>query len=396
MSKDFVNPWKTIVAMNPETEIWWDSSPLVWPNFKEDFLKGKLSDEEKAWYKGELEGLFWDSPASGWIFKGCTTNPPLSWAVLKTRKEEWANIIREKRKAYKGRSKYGLYQQVYFEVVKRGAEKLLPIFESSGGKFGHISGQVDMQQMRNEAAMKENAEEISALSPNVMVKIPGSSQGIPVFKYLASKGIATNATCVFTVPQIMAVANSVAEGRKIHLKESKTPRFGWRAVCTQMTGRLEDSKAFRGVIDKDNLDIDPLELRAASEAVVKKCARLFRERKLPIKMLTCSARLHRKDDRWYYPHVDMFMGGELVYTIPPKVFGDVLTHYRKLELKPHWNDAVPQPILDKLNQVPYFRLSYEEDGYAVEQFNEIPSLAENESEFLTATREMIEYVGSFV
>jgi transaldolase len=113
-------------------------------------------------------------------------------------------------------------------------------------------------------------------------------------------------------------------------------------------------------------------------------------------MLTCSARLHRKEDRWFYPHVDMFMGGELVYTIPPKVFGDVLTHYRKLELKPHWNDAVPQQTMDKLSQVPYFRLSYDEDGYAVEQFNEIPSLAENEVEFVGATREMIEYMGSFL
>jgi transaldolase len=390
------NPWKTIQAMNPETEIWWDSSPLVWPNFKEDFLKGKLTDAEKAWFKGELEGLFHDAPVQGWIFKGCTTNPPLSWALLKTRKEEWANIIREKRKSYKGRSKYGLYLQVYFEVVKRGAEKLLPIFESSGGKLGHISGQVDMQQMRNEAAMKEMAEQLAALSPNVMVKIPGSTQGIPVFKYLASKGIATNATCVFTVPQIMAVATMVGEGRKIHLKENKTPRFGWRAVCTQMTGRLEDSKSFRGVIDKENLDINPLELRCASEEVVKKCARLFRERNLPIKMLTCSARLHRKADQWFYPHVDMFMGGELVYTIPPKVFGDVLLHYRKLELKPRWNDPVPEEIMEKLNQVPYFRLAVEEDGYAVEQFNEIPSLLENEVEFVGATKEMAEYVGSFL
>ncbi len=395
MSNPLSNPWKAITAMNPETEIWWDSSPLVWPNFKEDFLKNKLSDAEKAWFKDELEGLFWDAPAKGWIFRGCTTNPPLSWAVLKTRKEEWANVIKEKRKAYQGRSKYGLYTQVYFEVVKRGAEKLLPIFEASGGKHGHISGQVDMQQMRNEAAMKEMAEQLASLSPNVMVKIPGSTQGIPVFKYLASKGIATNATCVFTVPQIMAVANSVAEGRKLHLKE-KSQRFGWRAVCTHMTGRLEDSKAFRGVVDKDNLNIDPLEMRAASELAVKKCARLFRERSLPIKMLTCSARLHRCGSDWFYPHVDMFMGGELVYTIPPKVFGDVLLHYRNRDLKPHWKDEVPKETIEKLNQVPYFRLSSEEDGYAVEQFNEIPSLLENEAEFVGATKEMIEYVGTFL
>ncbi len=395
MSNPLSNPWKAITAMSPETEIWWDSSPLVWPNFKEDFLKNKLSDDEKAWFKEELESLFCDAPVKGWIFRGCTTNPPLSWAVLKTRKEEWANVIKEKRKAYKGRSKYGLYMQVYFEVVKRGAEKLLPIFESSGGKYGHISGQVDMQQMRNEAAMKEMAEQLAALSPNVMVKIPGSTQGIPVFKYLASKGIATNATCVFTVPQIMAVANSVAEGRKLHLKE-KSQRFGWRAVCTHMTGRLEDSKAFRGVVDKDNLNINALEMRAASELGVKKCARLFKERKLPIKMLTCSARLHRCGNDWYYPHVDMFMGGELVYTIPPKVFGDVLLHYRNRDLKPHWNDEVPKETIEKLNQVPYFRLASDEDGYAIEQFNEIPSLLENEAEFVGATKEMIEYVGTFI
>ena len=130
------------------------------------------------------------------------------------------------------------------------------------------------------------AEQLADLSPNVMIKIPGTTQGIPVYRHLASKGIATNATCVFTAPQIMMVAKMVDEGRKIHLKESSTPRFGWRAVCTQMTGRLEDSRAFRGVINKENMDISPLELRFASEAIVKKCAALFVERNYPIKMLT--------------------------------------------------------------------------------------------------------------
>ncbi|MBN1838017.1 MAG: hypothetical protein JW820_19320, partial [Spirochaetales bacterium] len=275
-------------------------------------------------------------------------------------------------------------------------QKFLPLFEASGGKYGHISGQVDMHQMRNESFMKEMAEQLASLSPNVMVKIPGSTQGIPVFKHLASKGISTNATCVFTVPQIMAVAHSVAEGRKIHLKESAKPRPGWRAVCTHMAGRLEDSKAFRGVIDKENLDIDAWELRDASEAAVKKCAALFEERDLPIKMLVCSARLHRRGDEWYYPHVEMFMGGNLVYTIPPKVFGHVLLYYRDRELKAGWNDQVPQETLDKLNQVPYFRRAYDEKGYAVEEFNEIPSLLENEAEFVGATREMMDYVGTFL
>ena len=46
--------------------------------------------------------------------------------------------------------------------------------------------------------------------------------------------------------------------------------------------------------------------------------------------------------------------------------------------------------------MPYFRQSFEEDGFAVEQFNEITSLIENEAEFVGATKEMMEYVGSFL
>lgn len=390
------NFWRELVTLNPEQEIWWDSSTLVWPNFKDDFIK-KVPEKDHSWFKEEVESMMYDAPVENWLFRGCTTNPPLSWAVLKSRKAEWDKIIREKARAYRGRSKYGLFLEVYYEVVKRTAEKLLPLFEASEGKYGHISAQVDMHFMRNEEKMIEMAEALASLAPNVMIKVPGSTQGIPVFKHLAAKGIATNATCVFTVPQILAVARSVAEGREIHLKENGKPRFGWRAVCTHMAGRLEDSGAFRGVIDKENRDISALELRTASEAVVKKCAAIFKERDYPIKMLVCSARLHHNlDGSWSYPHIEMFAGGDVICTVPPKVFGQCMLIYKDRPVRPRWDDAVSEKTLDKLLSVNYFKQAYEEDGFAVEQFNEIPSLLENEGEFLRATREMIEYVGSFL
>lgn len=390
------NFWREIVKLNTETEIWWDSSTLLWPNFKESYLK-EIPEKEHGWFKSEVESMMYDAPVEDWLFRGCTTNPPLSWAVLKTRKEEWAQIIREKARTYRGRSKYGLFLEVYYEVVKRTAEKLMPLFEASNGKYGHISAQIDMHFMRHEAKMIEMAETLASISPNVMIKVPGSTQAIPVFKHLASKGISTNATCVFTVPQILAVAKAVAEGREIHLKENENPRFGWRAVCTHMAGRLEDSAAFRGLINKENRDISPLELRTASEAIVKKCAAIFKERNYPIKMLVCSARLHRNmDGSWSYPHMEMFAGGDVVLTVPPKVFGDCMIIYKDRPVSPRWDDPVSEETLNKLLTVDYYRQAYEEDGLAVEQFNEITSLLENEAEFLKATREMIDYVGSFI
>lgn len=392
------NAWREIQKLNDQTEIWWDSSPVVWPNFKSDMQRtGGLTESEKGWMNEELDRMFFNAPVNDWLFRGCTTNPPLSWAVLKTRKTEWAEKIKEIRKGYKGRSKYGLFREVYKEVVRAGAERFMPLFEASNGKFGHISAQVDPLLMKNEAEMREMADELTEIAPNVMIKIPGATRGIPIFKYLASKGVATNATAVFTLSQIMAVAHSVTEGRKIHLEENTEPRHGWRAVCTHMTGRLDDSKALRGVINANNLNINAFELRTASEAVVKKAAQLFDERDLPIKMLTCSSRKHRNEQgEVVYPHIEMFAGGNLVYTVPPEVIGDVLVHYRNKEISGNWNKPVSEEAVQKLNQVEYFRRAYDEDGFAVEEFDEIPSMIENMDAFQMAFREMIDYVGSFL
>ena len=392
------NAWRQLKKLSPETEVWWDSSPLVWPNFK-DKMKNYpgLTPAEQTWLNDEIDSMFFDSPVKNWVYDGCTTNPPLSWAVLQTRKDEWAGIVKDIRKGYKGSSKYGLFRKVYIETVKRGAEKFMPLFEASNGKQGHISGQVDPLLSFNGPAMIEMADELSEISPNIMIKIPGTTEGIPIFKYLASKGVATNATAIFNLSQIMAVAHNVAEGRKIHLSENKTPRHGWRAVCTHMNGRLEDSAAFRGVINKQNLNINAFEVRTATDVIVKKAAQLFEERDLPIKMLNCSARKHiNQAGEVVYPHIEMFAGGPVVYTVPPEVIGDILVHYRNKEFSPNWDNAPDAAIVEKLNQIEYYRKSADENGFAVEQFNEVTSMVENMNSFQAAIREMIEYVGSFL
>ena len=52
--------------------------------------------------------------------------------------------------------------------------------------------------------------------------------------------------------------------------------------------------------------------------------------------------------------------------------------------------------MKKLYQVPFFVNGYEEDGFAIEQFNEITSLKENAALFAQATNDMIDFVGKFV
>lgn len=94
--------------------------------------------------------------------------------------------------------------------------------------------------------------------------------------------------------------------------------------------------------------------------------------------------------------MEMFAGGGVVLTVPPQVFGDCMVMYKDRLVSPRWDDPVPAKTLEKLLTVDYYRQAHEEDGLAVEQFNEITAVLENEAEFLRAAREMIDYVGLFL
>ena len=78
------------------------------------------------------------------------------------------------------------------------------------------------------------------------------------------------------------------------------------------------------------------------------------------------------------------------------MIGDILYHYRNREIAPQWDRQTTDEVMKKLYQVPFFVNGYEEDGFAIEQFNEITSLKENAALFAQATNDMIDFVGKFV
>ena len=93
---------------------------------------------------------------------------------------------------------------VYKEVIERGAEIYRPLWEHSGGSYGFVSGQLDPRLFTETDIMVEQAREISAIAPNVMVKVPASAQGIDVLRRATAEGIPTNTTTCFTVAQALA------------------------------------------------------------------------------------------------------------------------------------------------------------------------------------------------
>ena len=173
------NILEALAATNPDAEIWWDSSPLIYPSWKEETL-AKAPEGKRADWDEQLTRLYDDKTiqSQGTMgFRGVTTNPPLSLQAIKLAPEMWAAEIKQIAAKNPGLDYEGVYWKMYLDLVKKGAEAIRPVWEKSGGKYGFLSGQVDPRFVRDGEKMLAQGLQIAAQGPNVMVKLPGSKEG---------------------------------------------------------------------------------------------------------------------------------------------------------------------------------------------------------------------------
>jgi len=383
------NPLERLVHLNPETEIWWDSSPLIYADWSESFLK-QVPAEKASVIKTELEKMYDSKNPENSLFRGVTTNPPLSLAVIKMREQYVASISNSIIDNNPSISKEDLFWQTYKEIVKRGAEMYLEIFEKSNHKYGHLSGQVDPRSLYDVDAMMKQALELASLSPNVMIKVPGSKEGYEVIKQLTAKGIATNNTLTFTLPQLIMCAEKVKEGLEI-AKKNKVDLSRWRSVITYMAARYGE---LRGTMKKEaeslGIELSESDTRWAEMAIFKKAYMTVKERGYPSKMLLCSMRISPtvkgKKRCW---HLEKVAGGDIILTCPPSFIEGVFETLENTKFTNQIEKKVPKKVLERLLRIPYFEKAYMEDGYVIDEFNTHPALKATEEEFSKATDTMV-------
>jgi transaldolase len=361
-----------LAKTHPDLEIWWDSSPLVYEQWVQ-----KMMDAAEPGRRPVLEeqlGRLYNAgePAES-LFRGCTTNPPLSLQAIKSDPELWNEWIDELIRSNADLNHKELSWLTYKEVVKRGAERYMPIYETSKGRFGWISGQLDPRLFTETEQMVRDAEELSALSPNVMIKVPASMQGIEVVKVLTSKAISTNTTVCFTLPQIMATARAAMEGVEIAEKNG-VDLSRWRAVITMMVGRLTERKTLVEQAERRGIHITWADKHWFGIAVFRRAYRILTEGGYVSKMLACSLRdgpVQAGKPRFW--DVQKLAGGDIVFTCPPYVLEPLFEIGDDLIFRPEIEEEVPQEVMDKLLKIPYCIQAYDPNGQALEQFNDHPA-----------------------
>ncbi|HSF83431.1 MAG TPA: transaldolase family protein [Anaerolineales bacterium] len=366
------SPLERLANTHPDLEIWWDSSPLVYHQWVEKMLE-RAARANRAVLAEQLERLYVTEDPGRSLFRGCTTNPPLSLQAVKSDPDFWNAWIDELIFNNPDFTVEELTWLTYKEVVRRGAEMYMPIFEASEGRFGWISGQLDPRLFSETGQMVREAEELSALSPNVMIKVPASMQGIEVVQVLASRGISTNTTVCFTLPQIMASANATMAGiRQAHSNGVDLSR--WRAVITMMIGRLTEQDTLNAQAERRYIQLSWQDKHWFGVAVFRRAYQLLNQGGYASKMLACSLRegplVAGKKRFW---DVEKIAGGEIVYTCPPYVLEPLFEFGDDLIFKPEIEEGVPSEVLEKLLKIPYCLQAYDPNGLALEQFNDHPS-----------------------
>jgi len=137
--------------------------------------------------------------------------------------------------------------------------------------------------------MIEQAKELTALSPSVMIKVPASMQGAEVVKHLTAQAISTNVTICFTLPQIMAVAKAAMQGVQL-AEERGVDLSQWRSVITMMVGRLTEQKTLDAQAARRGLQLSWQDRHWFDIAVFRRAYRLLMEAGYVSKLLACSLR----------------------------------------------------------------------------------------------------------
>ena len=373
------NPVRSLKDTNPQLEVWWDSSPLVYT----DWLVGAGEAHRAARLfdvRSGLDGQPRFAPDS--LLDGATTNQPLTWQVLEKYPEAWAKWLVTQREEVGELGVQEAMWRTHIEIAARGADMLAPIFEATDRRRGQICCQVDPRDMTDLDAMLAQARRIHAARPNIMVKLPGTAEGIEAVRILTAEGIPTNVTLGFTVAQLVATGEAAQAGLA-EARRRGTDLRNWRSCAVMMLGRYEDAPPLREQAAERGIELSEADVRWAGIAIFRKAHALFQKHGYPSKLMAASMRVGPTvDGHTRVWHLEKLAGANAVLTVFPNIFEAFLANYPGLPITAQIEEPAPEDVLARLSRIPYFAEAYDEHGLAPGEWVDHPALQATASAFV--------------
>jgi transaldolase/glucose-6-phosphate isomerase len=144
--------------------------------------------------------------------RGMTSNPAIFEKAI-AGSTEYADILASLRDRSDLDAK-ARYEIVAIRDIQDAADLLRPVYDESKRRDGYISLEVSPYLARDTQGTLEEARRLwkAVDRPNIMIKVPGTTEGIPAFQQLISEGINVNVTLLFSQEVYQQVAEAYIRG----------------------------------------------------------------------------------------------------------------------------------------------------------------------------------------
>lgn len=154
--------------------------------------------------------------------RGVTSNPAIFEKAISSSSDYDADI---KELSQEDISNEDVFYRLAVSDIKRAADLFKPIYEDEEvkGADGYISLEVSPRLARDtEGSIRQARELWKAVDrENVMIKIPGTAEGLPAIQKCISEGININVTLLFSLDRYEAVAEAYISGLEDRLKANQ-------------------------------------------------------------------------------------------------------------------------------------------------------------------------------
>ena len=156
---------------------------------------------------GELQRLIQEDG-----LRGMTSNPAIFEKAI-AGSTDYAEILASLRNRNDLDAK-ARYEIIAIRDIQDAADLLRPVYDESRRRDGYVSLEVSPYLARDTQGTLDEARRLwkAVGRPNIMIKVPGTTEGIPAFEQLISEGINVNVTLLFSQDVYQNVAEAYIRG----------------------------------------------------------------------------------------------------------------------------------------------------------------------------------------
>ncbi|HTS88514.1 MAG TPA: transaldolase [Gemmatimonadales bacterium] len=169
--------------------------------------------------------------------RGMTTNPTIFEKAV-----QGSDLYDEdiRRLATEGSQSAEIFEALAVSDVRAACDLFLPLHRASGGRDGLVSIEVSPLLANNTIGTIAEAERLwSRISrPNVMIKIPGTREGLAAISHALAQGINVNVTLLFAVARYREVVDAFFTGLERRVRAGH-PVGGIASVASFFVSRVD-------------------------------------------------------------------------------------------------------------------------------------------------------------